>query len=127
MYMRFTIKVSGQKFDPKKILQQLVTNLIVDDYVEPIFYSEHEYDYGEMYLLAKQEFSHEYPDDEYQNLFIDFFDKNHNNLVLAGATDFQIMLDIYYKDQCNFEIFDKDILKKIAKYNICLPISVYKV
>ena len=36
-------------------------------------------------------------------------------------------MDIYYQDQCNFEIFNKHRLNRLSRFNVSLPISVYAV
>ena len=63
---------------------------------------------------------------EYEAAFVDFIDKNYNLFIEAGADDFDIFIEIYYDgEQCNFEIFDKLTLKKLSKYSISIPVSVY--
>lgn len=35
-------------------------------------------------------------------------------------------MELYYEIfQCNFEIFNKELLNRLAKYGVLLPISVY--
>ncbi|MBQ9600400.1 MAG: interleukin [Neisseriaceae bacterium] len=73
----------------------------------------------------KNKFSKEYHDREYEQEFVDFFKNNYELLKEYGAEEFVLMMDIFYCDQCNFEIFDKGKLKELAKGDVSLPISVY--
>lgn len=115
MYARFTINVTGEKFNPVEVLPDLKTSLVIDDL-----------GIGYLYLIHKNEFSSEFPDVNYEIEFVNFFEENFHLLNEKGADDFSIFMDIYYSDQCNFEIFNKDLLNKLAKYNVSLPISVFK-
>ena len=85
------------------------------------------YGFGFMVINHINEFSKEYPDEDYEKLFIDFFIKNYQNLIESGAENFEIYMEIYYSDQCNFEIFNNKYLKILSKYNVNLPISVYHI
>ena len=67
----------------------------------------------------------EYWDSEYEQEFVDFFRKNHQLLRLNNADDLRIFIEAYYSDQCNFEIFNSELLAELAKYKVSLPISVY--
>ena len=121
MYVRFYITISGSDFQPNKIVDQLNTSLIIEDIVT-------DYSFGDWNMLRighKNKFSKEYYDGEYEQEFVDFFKNNYELLKKYGAEDFTLMMDIFYCDQCNFEIFDKDKLPELAKGDVSLPISVY--
>ncbi|EGV38396.1 interleukin-7 [Neisseria weaveri LMG 5135] len=78
-------------------------------------------------MIHENEFSKEFPDLEYEKSFVNFFSENYDLLKENGATDFSIFIEIYYVDQCNFEIFNRDLLVELAKYRVNLPISVYHI
>ncbi|OFL99066.1 hypothetical protein HMPREF2726_00855 [Neisseria sp. HMSC074B07] len=78
-----------------------------------------------MELNHKNEFSKEYWDSEYEQEFVDFFRKNYQLLRLNNADDFRIFIEAFYLDQCNFEIFNNELLAELTKYKVSLPISVY--
>ncbi|WP_193004360.1 interleukin [Neisseria yangbaofengii] len=115
MYARFTINVTGENFNPTEVLSGLKTSLVIDDF-----------GIGYLYLVHKNEFSSEFPDINYEIEFVKFFEENSHLLKAKGADTFSIFMDIYYSDQCNFEIFNKDLLNKLAKHSVSLPISVFK-
>ena len=39
--------------------------------------------------------------------------------------EIDLFVNVYYKGQCNFEIFDKNSLKILSRWDVSLPISVY--
>ena len=127
MNLRFTITIFGNNFNPSKIFNKLDTSLKVTSYFDT---GEKDdigkiNDYGCLELNHKNEFSKEYWDSEYEQEFVDFFRKNYQLLRLNNANDFRIFIEFFYSDQCNFEIFNNELLAELAKYKVSLPISVY--
>lgn len=127
MYLRFTITIFGDNFKPSKMINKLETYLEVTSYFDA---GEEDdigeiNDYGCLELNHKNEFSKEYWDSEYEQEFVDFFSKNYQLLRLNNADDFRIFIEAFYSDQCNFEIFNSELLAELAKYKVSLPISVY--
>lgn len=128
MYRRYTVMILGDNFNPDDVIDKLDTDLVVNLVSRPndLDADGEVYGIGFLSLISKNEFS-EYPDEAYEKIFVDFYEKNYALLKQAGANDFRIFLDIYCFKQCNFEIFNKRELKKLAQYNVSLPISVYQV
>ncbi|WP_257608039.1 interleukin [bacterium endosymbiont of Bathymodiolus sp. 5 South] len=125
--------IFGDNFYPKKIKHKLNTTLIIDDIFNvgdrKPYSNLEEWEYGCLELIHfPNEFSKEGYDEEYEESFIIFLEKNYDLLFKAGAEDFRIMIDVYCScsEQCNFEIFDKEKLFRLAKYHISLPISIYQ-
>ena len=73
------------------------------------------------------EFSQEYFDEEYENYFLTLIQSNIQELKAFGAVDFNLFIEAYYSDQCNFEILSPQFFHYLNKYQIRLPISVYYV
>ena len=64
--------------------------------------------------------------EKYEKNFIDFLEKNYLLFTKNGANIFSLYIEVYYDGgQCNFEIFNKTLLKKITKLNVSIPVSVY--
>lgn len=133
MHARYTVIIRGVDFLPCTLLNELDTDFVFDEdsFItrgDPMSKRKDEfYESGTLFLFHENEFSKEYPDPDYELSFVEFFEKNYDLLVSAGAQEFTIFLDVYFADQCNFEIFDKDMLRRLSKYNVSLPISVYSV
>ena len=121
MFVRFYITISGAHFQPTLIIDKLNTSLVIKEVITDYSFG----DWNMLQLFHQNEFSKEYYDGEYEQEFVDFFKNNYELLKTYGAEDFTLMMDIYYCDQCNFEIFDKDKLPELAKGDVSLPISVY--
>ena len=127
MYLRFTITIFGDNFKPSKMINKLETSLEVTSYFDAGEEDDIEKinDYRYLELNHKNEFSKEYWDSEYEQEFVDFFRKNYQLLRLNNADDFRIFIEAFYSDQCNFEIFNNELLSELAKYKVSLPINVY--
>lgn len=127
MNLRFTITIFGNNFNPSKIVNKLDTSLEVTSYFDTGEKDEigKINDYGCLELNHKNEFLKEYWDSEYEQEFVDFFRKNYQLLRLNNADDFRIFIEAFYLDQCNFEIFNNELLAELTKYKVSLPISVY--
>ena len=68
----------------------------------------------------------EYDLTDYKEWYVKFIEDNYQILINSGVEDISLFLDVFYSDQCNFEIFNNTQLKKLSLFNISLPISVYK-
>ena len=121
MFVRFYITISGAHFQPNLTIDKLNTSLVIKEVITDYSFG----DWNMIQLFHQNEFSKEYYDGKYEQEFVDFFKNNYELLKKYGAEDFTLMMDIYYCDQCNFEIFDKDKLPELAKGDVSLPISVY--
>ena len=131
MIFKTTFSVSGDNFHPSTVIDKLCGDFIITDsfnstdrtFVNPQIV----YGYGGMSFWDPKKFATEDNIIEYETAFVDFIDKNYNLFIDAGADRFNIYIEIYYDgEQCNFEIFDKHTLKKLTKYSISFPISVYR-
>ena len=125
MFVKFSLTIYGVNFTPDKIVNNLNTTLIVDEMVVDHMYMGKDIETNLLSFEHKNKFSKEYYDGEYEQEFVDFFRNNYALLKKYGAEEFVLMMDIFYCDQCNFEIFDKDKLPELAKGDVSLPISVY--
>jgi hypothetical protein len=130
MIYKFILSISGDDFYPEKILNEIQGDFVVDSFFNPtdkmpIKISE-EYGYGSISFWHPNKSS---TDDEiikYENAFIEFIERNLSVFVDNGAKEFEIYIEIYFDGgQCNFEIFNKELLNKLATFGVSLPISVY--
>lgn len=117
MFLRLTFNACGTSFNAQESIDQLNVNKksIIYDKEFPTSLS----------IKHPREFSSEYYDEEYERFFLDFIKNNIDILVSYGANDFDLFIEAYYNDQCNFEILSPQFLYYLNKYQIRLPISVY--
>jgi hypothetical protein len=64
---------------------------------------------------------------EYEEWYVHFIENNFDTLKELNVEEIQLFWDVYFEEhtQCNFEIFDRTLLKRIAKYDVDIPISIY--
>ena len=67
----------------------------------------------------------EYEMESYYQWYVDFMDNNYSVLKKNGLEYANIFINVFYKGQCNFEIFDKESLATLSKYDISYPISIF--
>jgi hypothetical protein len=130
MIYKYNFSISGDCFDPEKVIERIQGDFIIVSSFRPtdkkFLNSFEEYGYGNLSFWHKRKFS---TDDfliKYENDFVEFIVKNHSLFVENGANEFEIFLEIYSDGgQCNFEIFNKELLGKLSNIGVSLPISVY--
>lgn len=130
MIYKYDFSISGGTFYPEKIISKIKGNFIVESCFSPIDKKSHnkeeEYGYGGISFWHPQKFSTEDSVIEYEKAFIEFIEKNYNTFIESGVDDLQIFIEIYFDGgQCNFEIFNRGLLKKLTNFGVSLPISVY--
>jgi len=130
MIYKFILSISGDKFDLNAIFNIIEGNFIVESY---FFASDKkfenridEYGYSSISFFHPLKYCIDDNIDKYEHSFIEFINQNISSFLMCGATDFDIYMEIYFDgQQCNFEIFNKEQLKKLAEYGFSLPISIY--
>lgn len=130
MIFKYSFSVAGDNFYPEKILNNIHGDFVIDSYFSPtdkkVDNKPDEYGYGNLSFWHKNKFSTEGEIAKYERDFIDFIEKNNSLFVENGVNDFEIFIEIYFDGgQCNFEIFNKQLLKQVGDFGVSLPISVY--
>ncbi len=130
MIFKYYLSISGDNLFPEKIINRIEGNFIIDSYYSPTdgkFEDRDDpYGYGGISFWHPKKFSLKDNIVEYEESFVKFIEDNYLLFSENGLEDIEIFLEIYFDGgQCNFEIFDKTILKRLAKYDVSLPISVY--
>jgi hypothetical protein len=67
-----------------------------------------------------------YYNEDYENWFVDIIEKYHTHFKNIGITEIILFYNLLFSDQCNIEIFDRQKLKILAKYDVCIPLSCYE-
>lgn len=130
MIYKYILSISGDNFYPDKILSKIESNFVVNSYFTPtdkkFTNSSDEYNYGSISFWHPQKFSTDESLTSYEREFVEFIEKNYSLFVENGVNDLEILIEIYFDGgQCNFEIFSKDLLKKLGFWGVSLPISIY--
>jgi hypothetical protein len=130
MIYKYSLSISGEDFYPEKVLEKVQGSFVICSNFKPtdkkFTNSSDEYGYGGMSFWHPNKYSTEEQIIDYERGFIEFIEKNLNLFTENGAYEFEILIEIYFDGgQCNFEIFNNELLKKIGEFGISLPISVY--
>lgn len=130
MIYKYYVSASGDCFNPENVLKEIQGDFVVDSFFKPAdkkFSDNSEvYGYGSMSFWHPKKYSTEDEITKYEKSFVEFIEKNYTLFVQNGANEFEIFVEIYFDGgQCNFEIFNKELLKKIVMLGVSLPISVY--
>lgn len=124
------LSVSGSGFYPERIINEIQGDFIIDSYFKPTDKTfgdkSHEYGYGGISFWHPKKFSTEESISNYEKGFIEFIEENNKLFVENGVDSLEIYIEIYYDgEQCNFEIFNKELLARLKNFEVSLPISVY--
>jgi hypothetical protein len=130
MIYKYNFSIEGKNFYPEKILNEINGDFIVDYFFSPgdkkIYIKHDVFSYGGILFWHPQKFSTEENVAEYENAFIKFIENNYDLFIENGVMELEIYMEIFYDGgQCNFEIFNKELLNKIGNLKVSLPISIY--
>lgn len=130
MIFKYNFSVFGDTFYPESIIQEVKGDFIIDSFFKPtdkkFEESSDEYGYGGISFWHPQKFSTEDKIENYEKEFVDFIEINYSLFIKNGVKEFEIYIEIYFDgEQCNFEIFNKDIMNKLGNIGVSLPTSIY--
>ena len=132
----YSISISGDNFYPQNILQKIQGDFIIND---KYFCPDDKkilrnglmlgdvYGYGWMQFRHPLQWARGRNIIKYEKDFVEFIEKNYKLFKENGVDDIRIFMEVFYDKggQCNFAIFNNKLLKRLAKYNVSLPISIY--
>lgn len=129
MVFKIGLSISGDSFFLESVVSKIVGDFIVKSSNSPGDKFERRngnYDFGSVLFWYTKNFSTEEYIEKYEKYFVDFLEDNYLIFTKNGADNFSFFIEIYYDGgQCNFEIFNKTLLKKIKKLNVSITVSVY--
>jgi hypothetical protein len=129
LLLRISLDLQGDNFSPKGLLSQLKEPFIIFSSNEPSDYKDSnnkdQYEFGSISILHPKKIGIEFELEDYQEWYVNLIEKNYEKFKTLGVKDISLFVDVFYNDQCNFEIFNKNLLKRISDYSISIPISVY--
>lgn len=106
MKIRLSLRLGGDNLNHQKIIDSINT-----DFVHEFYNCE---DYSYFTFFHPKEISSEYPDNNYEEDFIVFIEKKkYEKLFHEGIRSFDLFIEVYYIDQCNFEILNSNRLRRL--------------
>ncbi|MDJ1467597.1 hypothetical protein QNI19_18670 [Cytophagaceae bacterium DM2B3-1] len=130
MIYKISLVISGDNLVPEKVIEGTSKDFIVVSYNSPtdrkFADKEDLYGYGVITFWHTKKFATRENIHTFEGEYVAFIENNFSLFTLNGATDFELYMEVYYDGgQCNFEIFDKDLVARLAKFRISIPVSVY--
>jgi len=130
MIFKITFSATGDLFSPSRILDKITGNFVVKSIHNPgeeKFPNRDDiYDFGTISYWHPKQFSTDDNVSDYENDFIQFITENQQIFRENLADDLSLYVEVYFDGgQCNFEIFSKSALTKLASASVSIPISVY--
>ncbi len=131
MIFKYLLSISGDDFYPDSILEKIQGDFMIGSHHNPLDFkpinNSESYNYGGILFWHPKKFSTNDSILKYELEIIEFIERNYKLFFENGVEDFEIYMEIYYDGgQCNFEIFNKEMYKKLRKFTVSLPISIYK-
>jgi len=130
-YLKITLELEGNRLNYTNLLSDLKEKyFLVDKIQKGNKFSYIENDYYKIsciWILNPEKYVEIDNNIEYQEWYLFFIAMNYERFLEYGVNNINLFFDVYvqYNEQCNFEIFDKEILKKLSQYNVSLPISIH--
>lgn len=129
--IRISLDLTGDKFSPKELMKELTDDVHIFYSNEPEDINDRDqngiFGFGSLTILCPQIYGLQYKMTDYENWYLDFIDNNKKLLDKNGVTEMSIYIEVFDNGgQLNFEIFSRELLKKIGQYNIAIPISYYR-
>jgi len=116
LILKISLEVQGKKLNREAIINSINQKISYDKEIEDWLIITHPNIYGVEYKLEL-----------YQNWYVDLISNYYEIFKQYGATNTNLFLDVFYSNQCTFEIMSKTLMKKLGKFELSYPISVYKI
>ncbi len=127
LIIRTLLDLSGDDFSPIKLMEEIRDPVLVFHTFEATDYNDglkENYGFGSISILHPQKIGLQYELEQYEKWYVEFIEKYHETFLKHGVQEINLFIDAFYSLQCNFEIFDKALLRRITKYDISIPVSV---
>jgi hypothetical protein len=122
LVFKITLAISGDDFFPSKLIQSVSNKYVAESFHD----ADGDLTHGVIFYMHPQLFGIQGEGVDYEEWFVELLEKNFEAFKKYGAEDIELFIEVYYSDdQCNFEIFNKSMLKRMGNFHISIPISVY--
>ena len=129
MIYKYSFSITGDNFYPERVIKNIKV-FEIGSFFSPtdkrVWVKIEEYGYGNLSFWHPKKFATEDEILIYEKDFIEFIEKNYHLFIDNGVNEFEMFIEIYFDGgQCNFELFNKDFFKKVAKIGVSIPVSIY--
>lgn len=126
---RIVLHVYGEELRLKELIPKLKGKYHIWDMIfkGDISRWNHIYEHSTIWFNNTPQFVELTDDYLYQEWYVDFVEKNYETFIDCGAEKIVIFTDVYMLEgsECHFELFNREQLKRLARYDVALPFSAY--
>ena len=129
MIYKITLVLFGVDFFPDSILHLIKGEFEVASKNNPQDKKnpKDNYGFGSISIFHPKKFATQSNLQNYEEWFINLLINNNDLFISRGVQEYEFFIEVYSEDeQCNFEIFNKELLRKINHINISFPVSTYR-
>jgi hypothetical protein len=129
--IRISLDLTGDKFSPKAFIEELTDNIHIFTSNEPDDINDRDpngiFGFGSLTVLCPKVYGLQYEMTDYEKWYLDFIDNNKKLLDKYGVDEMSLYIEVFDNGgQLNFEIFSRQLLKKVGQFDIAIPISYYR-
>jgi len=122
---KIEILFTGGRCAPEEILSGINSEYKIEFTIDPN--EDKNYDETTICFLNPRIFGFTGNLEGYNKWVVDFLLSEYSYLTKYGLTDLELVFNVYYTDQCSFEVLDSTSLRKLSKYDISIPVNVFQV
>jgi len=120
LIIKISINIDGKRFNYKSFMKEVVETVDIERTSED--------SPNRITIQNPKMFGVEYDLIVYEEWYVSFIEKYYDKMLLHGADDIWLSIDVYYtKYQCNFEFFSKEIVTRLSKYSLSYLFSIYNI
>ena len=125
---KYILSLSGDKFDPyqkNEFFKKFNTQSLFS--CKELNVKGKEYGFGNVSILHPNNVCLDEEKDAYETWFVNWLEMHMHELLDCFIDEIEIFMEIFYTDQCNTEVFNQNLIQRLSKFNVTLPLSVYQI
>ncbi len=118
LLMKITLNAFGDHFAAKKFGSTISQDFFMDE-------DDNDME-GCLSIQNPERIGVEYELESYGEWYVKFIETYYRKMKDAGMEEMDMRFDVFYSEQCNFEILGRNLTARLGVYNIAYPVSVYQ-
>lgn len=124
LIFKIILTISGDNFFPSRVIPFINNKYVPESFQD----ADGNLTHGVIFYMHPKLFGIQGEGVNYEEWFVELLEKNSEIFRKYGAEDIDLFIEVYYSDdQCNFEIFNREMLKRMSNFNVAIPVSVYHI
>ena len=129
LIIQLTINLYGNQFCVHDLINIIKDPVKIIAFHEPTDINpliKQKYDFGHIAIQHPTQLGINYQFNEYYLWHINFIENYYISFQINGVEEINVFIKVYYSKECNIEIFDNQLIKRLAEYNVSIPLSAHK-